>query len=120
MRFEGSRILIELVEQNLRVVVAWYQDFELQSARFISKATGSMRHEQCQHLLSATWQNFNGSDDGQLGHGAALSIFYRANGKWLNKAMFYGKQRITHFPRWAYQCRPGRPGLPRAPSLSAE
>lgn len=40
MRIEGSVVLVDLVEEQSRIVLARYHDVELQSAGLVLQATG--------------------------------------------------------------------------------
>lgn len=68
MRRECGVVLIDLMDQQLRGVLARHQDVELQRAGLVLERTGTMRRQERQQLIPLLGGDLDGGEDCELGH----------------------------------------------------
>jgi uncharacterized membrane protein YccC len=72
MHLESCIVLVDFIDQYLRIVVARDQDFELKGTGFILQATCAVRRQQRYHFIPLVRLDFDGSHDDKLRHMVAI------------------------------------------------
>jgi hypothetical protein len=76
---EGCIVRVDFVQQNLCLVVAGQQDFELQRPGLIRQTSGSVGHQERQDALKLPGCDFEVSNNGDLGQLYASSSIPRTS-----------------------------------------